>query len=205
MLRRLLPLALVVLVLGVGSGCATAVSPAARVGSTDISDKQLADEVAQWAHNSAAFDKTQLAALNPGTYPMSLVTVILQQRIDLDLTNAAFASLHLSISDQDRTAALAALFRGDSTLAQQALGGFSKAYATTYVDDITRQYSVENHYGQQGYTAWRSAAYRAAHVEVSPRYGTWDAGTQTIVAPKGPLPAPGQTTTTTSTTAPTGP
>ena len=195
-LRRLVPLSLAALVLVASAGCAKDVSPAARVGSVRITDKQLDDEVNQWAHNPAAFDKTQLATLNPGTYPMQLVSTILQQRIDLDLHNQEFSSLHLTLSDSDRSAALAALFQGDSSLAQQALGGFSKAYATGYVDDISRQYAVQAKLGQQDYTAWRTKAYAAAHIEVSPRYGSWDPKAQAIVAPKGPQPAPGETTST---------
>jgi hypothetical protein len=194
--RRLLALTIAALVLMVSAGCAKDVSPAARIGDTKISDKDLQDEVSQWAHNSAAFDASQLAGLNPGTYPMQLVTVILQQRIDLDLHNQEFATLKLKLTDQDRSAALASLFRGDSSLAQQALRGFSKAYSTTYVDDISRQYAVETKLGQQGYLAWRNKAYRAADIHVSPRYGSWDASSQAVVAPKGPRPAPGDTTTT---------
>ena len=201
MLRRLVPLTLAALVLVVSAGCAKDVSPAARVGQVRISDKQLDDEVTQWAHNPAAFDKSQLATLNPGTFPMQLVTTILQQRIDLDLHNQEFASLHLTLSDSDRSAALSALFQGDSSLAQQALGGFTKAYATGYVDDISRQYAVQAKLGQQGYVAWRNKAYADAHVQVSPRYGSWDPKAQAIVAPKGPQPAPGDTTSTSAATA----
>jgi hypothetical protein len=194
--RRLLPLILAALVVVASAGCARDVSPAARFGDRKITDEQLDDEVGQWAHNSAAFDKSQLASLNPGTYPMSLVSVILQQRIELDLHNEEFASLHLTLTDEDRSAALSSLFRGDSSLAEQALQGFSKSYATRYVDDIARQYAVETELGQQGYVSWRNKAFRAADIEVSPRYGTWDASSQSIVAPKGPQPAPGDATTT---------
>jgi hypothetical protein len=197
-LRRILPLTIAALVLLAGAGCAKEVSPAARVGDAKITDEQLAHEVGQWAHNAAAFDKSQLTTLSPGTYPMDLATVILQQRIDLDLHNQEFAALHLKLTSEDRSAALASLFRGDSTLAQQALQGFSKDYATTYVDDISRQYAVESKLGQQGYLAWRTKAYRTADIEVSPRYGSWDASTQAVVPPKGPQPAPGETTSTTT-------
>jgi hypothetical protein len=196
--KRLLSLALAAVVVVVGAGCAKDVSPAARIGSTKVSDSELSDEVAQWAHNKAAFDAGQLKALNPGTYPMSLVTVILQQRIDFTLANAEFDHLHLKLTDQDRTGALTSLFQGDTSLASQALSGFGRAYATHYVDDIARQYAVEVKLGQAGYAAWRSEAYPAAHVQVSPRYGSWDEASQQVVPPKGPKPAPGETTTTAS-------
>jgi hypothetical protein len=196
--QRLLPLVVAAVVLVVGAGCAKDVSPAARIGGTKVSDSELADEVSQWAHNKAAFDASQLKALNPGTYPMSLVTVILQQRIDFTLANAEFDRLHLELTDQDRTGALSSLFQGDTSLATQALSGFSRTYATHYVDDIARQYAVEVKLGQAGYSAWRSTAYPAAHIQVSPRYGSWDEASQQVVPPKGPEPAPGETTTTAS-------
>jgi hypothetical protein len=187
--RRIVFLALAALVLALGAGCAKDVSPAAKVGSTKISDSELIDEVGQWAHNQAAFDQAQLKDLNPGTYPMELVNVILQQRIDLDLHNQEFDRLELKLTDDARAAAVSSLFQGDTTLAQQALGGFSKSYATTYVDDIARQYAVEQKLGQEGYIAWRNKAYDAADVEVSARYGHWDPKAQAVVAPEGPKAA----------------
>jgi hypothetical protein len=191
--KRLLSLAVAALVVVLGAGCAKDVSPAARVGSTKISDSELADEVTQWAHNRAAFDESQLKALNPGTYPMSLVTVILQQRIDFTLANAEFEHLHLQLTDQDRTGALTSLFQGDTSVATQALSGFERAYATRYVDDLARQFAVQVKLGHAGYSAWRATAYRDADIHVSPRYGSWDESTQQVVPPKGPSPAPGET------------
>ena len=37
-----------------------------------------------------------------------------------------------------------------------------------------------------GYARWRSDAYAEADIEVSPRYGEWDAEAQSVVAPEGP-------------------
>lgn len=187
--RPLLPLAVAALVLALGAGCAKDVSPAARIGGTKISDTELIDEVGEWAHNEAAFDQEQLKGLNPGTYPMELVNVILQQRIDLDLHNQEFDRLELKLTDDARAAAVTSLFQGDTALAQQALGGFTKDYATTYVDDIARQFAVEQTLGQQGYIAWRNKAYTDADVEVSARYGHWDPKAQAVVAPEGPTAA----------------
>lgn len=174
------------LALAAGSGCADEVSPAARVGSIEISDADLMDEVEQWAGNPAAFDQAELQGLNPGTYPMRLVDVILQQRIDLELHRVEFESLDLELTDELRTGALAQLFQGDVATAQQALEGFSEDYAQRYVDDIGRQLALEQELGSVGYARWRSDAYEAADVEVSPRYGEWDAEAQSVVAPEGP-------------------
>jgi hypothetical protein len=169
-----------------GAGCAEDVSPAARVGAEEISDGELMDEVEEWAGNPAAFDPAQLTGLNPGTYPMRLVDVILQQRIDLELHRAQFEALDLELDDAARTDALAQLFQGDLALAQQALEGFTAEYADRYVDDIGRQVAVEQAMGQEAYVAWRAEAYQDADIEVSPRYGRWDAEAQSIVEPDGP-------------------
>jgi hypothetical protein len=44
---------------------------------------------------------------------------------------------------------------------------------------------VEQALGQD-YIAWRTEAYREADIEVSPRYGSWDAEAQSVVEPDGP-------------------
>ena len=174
------------LALALGAGCAEDVSPAARVGDLEISDTDLMDEVEEWAENPAAFDPGELEGLNPGTYPMRLVDVILQQRIELELHRAEFESLDLELTDELRTGALAQLFQGDVALAQQALEGFSSGYADRYVDDIGRQLAVEQELGQIAYAQWRSDVYQDTDIEVSPRYGEWDAEAQSVVAPEGP-------------------
>jgi hypothetical protein len=184
--RRLLALLAVPALVVTGAGCADDVSPAARVGDVKVGDDELMDEVEQWAHNAAAFDQSQLAGLDPGTYPMRLVDVILQQRIDLELHRTQFEELDLELDDSARSDALAQLFQGDLALAQQALEGFSEDYAARYVDDIGRQVAVEQAMGQEAYASWRIDAYRDADIEVSPRYGRWDPEAQSIVAPEGP-------------------
>lgn len=186
MRRHLLALLAVPALAVAGAGCADDVSPAARVGDVKVGDDELMDEVEQWANNAVAFDQSQLAGLAPGTYPMRLVDVILQQRIDLELHREQFEELDLDLDDSARTDALAQLFQGDQALAQEALGGFSEEYAERYVDDIGRQVAVEQAMGQDAYVAWRIEAYLEADIEVSPRYGRWDPQAQSVVAPDGP-------------------
>lgn len=184
--RRLALLLAAPALVALASGCADDVSPAARVGDLEITDEALMDEVEEWAGNPAAFDQSELQGLNPGTYPMRLVDVILQQRIDLELHRAAFDELDLELTDGIRTGALAQLFQGDVDLARQALEGFSDPYADRYIDDIARQLAVEQELGTEGYARWRADAYRDTGIEVSPRYGAWDAEAQSVVAPDGP-------------------
>jgi hypothetical protein len=175
-----------VLALLAGAGCADDVSPAARIGDASISDSDLLDEVDEWANNDQAFDPTQLEGLNPGTYPMRLVDVILQQRIDLELHAQKFEELGLELDDDMRQQGLLILFQGDLSSAQGALSGFSEDYAERYVDDVGRQIAVETELGEAEYLAWRNEAYLEADIEVSPKYGRWDSEQQSVVGPDGP-------------------
>ena len=74
-----------------------------------VSDDDLLDEV-EWAGNEAAYP-AQLEALNPGTFPMQLVDVILQQRIDFEVHRAEFDELDLEVTDELRQAAIQQVFR----------------------------------------------------------------------------------------------
>jgi hypothetical protein len=194
--RRLLTLlAVPLLALVAGAGCADDVSPAVRVGDVTLSDGDLMDEVAEWTGNEQAIPQTELAGLSPGTYPMRLVDAILQQRIDFELHEAKFDELGLTLDDDLRQQALLSLFQGDLASAQQALSGFSQAYAARYIDDYTRQLAVENALGNADYLAWRNEAYLETDIEVSPRYGRWDPEQQSVIGPDGPSqPEPAEQT-----------
>ena len=185
--RRLVALlAVPVLALAGSAGCAEEVSPAARIGDWSISDADLLDEVDEWANNEQAFNEADLAGLNPGTYPMRLVDAILQQRIDLELHAEKFEELDLELTDDVRQQGMLVLFQGDISRAEQALSGFTDDYAREYIDDVGRQIAVETELGQDGYLQWRNDAYRAADIEISPRYGRWDPEQQSVVGPEGP-------------------
>lgn len=185
--RRLTALgfAAITLVPVLGAGCAEDVSPAVRVDGVAVSTKDLLDEVGEWAGNPAAYPPEQLATHNPGTYPMELVTAILEQRIDLELHHAEFEHLDLELTDELRDAAVGGLFQGDMETAAQALGGFSDAYRTEYVDLISEQLAVQDELGAD-YAAWQTDARRAADIEISPRYGSWNATDGSVTPPEGP-------------------
>lgn len=185
MSRRLLLLSLVALAGAIGSGCARDVSPAVRVDGAAVTDRELMDEVGEWAGNPAAYPPEQLATHNPGTYPMDLVTAILEQRIDLELHHGEFVALDLELDDDLRTQAVSELFQGDLQTAQEALGGFSDDYRDEYVDAISEQLAVQLELGAE-YPAWQVESRRAADIEVSARYGTWNGTEGTITPPEGP-------------------
>jgi hypothetical protein len=183
--RRLLALAVAALALFASAGCADDVSPAARIGDVKITNDQLLDEVAEWVGNPAAVDPATVASTTPGSYPLELVRQLLQQRVDFELHRQEFDELGLEVDDDLRQQALTTLF-GDPAAAGDAFAAFSKAFADSFVDDVARQIGVQNTLGDEAYGAWRTKAYAEADIEVSPRYGTWDAATGQIVAPSGP-------------------
>jgi hypothetical protein len=115
-----------------------------------------------------------------------LVDAILQQRIDFELHTLKFEDLDLTLDDALRQQALLQVFSGDLSIADRALAGFSEDYATAYIDDVTRQIAVQASLGNAEYQAWLSSAYIDTDIEVSPRYGRWDADQQSVVGPDGP-------------------
>jgi len=184
--RRLLALAVAALALLAGAGCADNVSPAARIGDVKIGNDAFLAEVAEWVGNPMAVDPSMLGTPSPGTYPLDLVRQLLQQRIEFELHRQEFDALGLKLDNTMRDAALASLF-GDPSAAKQPFSAFSKEFAKSFTDDAARQLAVQTKLGDTGYTKWHTAAYAKTTIEVSPRYGTWDAATGQIVAPKGPI------------------
>ena len=184
MSRRLVLLAALVVAVALNAGCSSSVSPAIKVGDRSISNDDFLNEVGEWAGNPAAVNPTDLEGQAPGTYPQQLVGQVLQQRIDLELHHLEFDELGLKIDDDLRQQAILGLF-GDQASADQALGGFSKAFAESYLDDVVRQNEVQGSLGDK-YTDWHNQAVKDTKIIVNSRYGTWDVDTGTVVAPKGP-------------------
>lgn len=186
MLRRLLAPALVALAVLLVSGCADRVSPAVRVGADKIGNDEFLAEVGEWAGNPAAVDPTMLGEPAPGTFPLELARQLLQQRIDFTLHNQKFAKLGLELDDAMREQALTVLF-GDPSGADEAFSEFSATFAAAFTDDVARQIAVSEALGEDDYNAWRTQAFAETDIEVSPRYGSWDAESGQIVAPTGPV------------------
>jgi len=185
-LRRLLAPALVALAVLLANGCADSVSPAVRVGADKIGNDAFLAEVAEWVGNPAAVDPSMLGEPTPGTFPLELARQLLQQRIDFTLHNQEFAKLGLKLDDAMREQALTVLF-GDPSAADQAFSEFSPEFAAAFTDDVARQIAVSEALGEDSYSIWRTAAYAETDIEVSPRYGSWDAEAGQIVAPTGPV------------------
>lgn len=188
--RRLLALAAVAaFVLVTSAGCASEVSPAARVGDVKISNDALLDEVAEWNGSGTLLSYFQLTEAPAGgaqRFPMAFVDVVLTNRISFELHRAKFDELGLELTDQDLAAMREGLI-GDPQSSAQVLAELSSSYADRLVEDVARQAAVAGALGD-GYEQWARSAF-AADIEVNPRYGTWDPTTAQITPPDDPKAA----------------
>lgn len=189
--RRLLAPLAALLALTLGAGCADDVSPAARVGDVTIGNNEFLDEMAEWVGNPNAVPPDVAAAAAPGAFPGELTRQLLTQRVDFELHAQEFESLGLELDQASRDAAIEAVF-GDALQAETALEPFTDAFATEFLNDVARQLAVQEALGED-YPQWRQQAYTTTEIEVSPRFGSWDAASGQILPPDGPRPAPSGT------------
>jgi hypothetical protein len=179
--RRLLALVVTALVGLAGGGCADDVSPALRIGDTKIGNEAFLDEVAEWARNTPLQERFQLPSptgAGVGTFSSSFAGAVMSNRIFFELHNQQFKELGLKLDEDERTE-----FRESSEL---LLREFSDAYAAMLIDDVVRQFNVQEEMGAD-YDAWVSETLAEADIEVSPRYGTWDGESGQVLPPPGPI------------------
>jgi hypothetical protein len=186
--RRLLPLAALVLAAALGAGCADGGEPAARVGDTiEISHEDLLAEVEEWAASPALMQQLGVQSTEgagPGSFSTSLVDVVLTNRIRFDLHREQFSTLELPLDAADAA-------QVEEQLAP-VLAEVSPAFAERLVGDLIRVTAVTEALGD-GYDAWFAEA-TSGDIEISSRYGEWDAPSAAVLGPAGPRPAPGLVT-----------
>jgi hypothetical protein len=189
-LRRLLLVPAVAAVLAVGAGCASTVSPAVSVDGVNLSDKQVLDEVGEWAH-SKALQEGALAGQPPGSYPQVLVGQIIGQRVVLELNHEQFRKLGLRLTDDDRAQVAPALSTSNLS-GEELLASFSAGYRKTFTELVAEAIAVQTQMGPD-YSAWQADAAKKADIDISPKYGTWDPTQGSVTPPPGPT-QPGGTT-----------
>jgi hypothetical protein len=189
--RRVAPLlaAFSVVALAV-TGCADQAA-AVRVGSSTHSDAQLRDELDAYAENDALWEATgQSADAIRGelasSYDQQFVGQILQQRVTFMLGERIFDDEDLDLTDDERQAAAEQL---DEQLGG-ALRGFPESFRDDFLDDVARLNSLQNELGAEGLDEALRDAADTTDIEVSSRYGHWDADRYAVVPPDGPTPAP---------------
>ncbi len=186
--RRLLMLAPFALVLLFSAGCGNEADSAIRVGDTRISYAEFQKELDEWVANTALLDPNLIEAPAPGAYQGDLVRGLAAQRIDFELTRREFEAQGLVLDDAMRAEVVTVVF-GEQATADQQLAGFSASYRVALIDSLARQIGLSSALGEDDYPAWRVAALKDTDIAVSPRYGRWDSGTATVIAPSVGVPS----------------
>ncbi len=192
MSRRALSLLALVVAGALSAGCADDVSPAARIGDdTEITHEELLAEVDDWARSDTLLGQLGVAAkegAGPGSYSTDLVDLVLTNRIRFHAHHEQFEALDLTVSDQDLADVRSGLFQ-DPAVTQAVLAELDGGFADRLVTAVAEQFAVSQAMAPEEYTAWQTEA--LTDVEVSPRYGTWDRRSGSVLPPDGPRPAPG--------------
>jgi hypothetical protein len=170
------------------TGCADDVSPAARVGDITITHDELMAEVEQWARSPRLVELVTQgqAAGGSGRFNTALVTVVLQNRIALEVYRSELEERGLEVDQVVVSRLRTQLFQSPADTAQ-VLDELDAGFAEELLDDIAAQITLQSELGD-GATEFVRTAF--ADVEVSPRYGSWDAGSGFVVPPEGPREAP---------------
>ena len=180
--RLLLTIATVVLAAALGgAGCADDVSPAVSIGDRSVSHDDFLVELEAWSSSPSLVQALQIPFL-PGNddtgYSTDFADIVLSNRVAFELHNEEFEARRLELTDDDLSTAREAVPPG-------ALDEMGEEYADLLVADIARQFKVQEALGE-GYAEWAQGAFTRSDIDVSPRYGRWDATTGTVVAPDGP-------------------
>ena len=186
-------------------GCADGAA-AARVGDATVSDSDLMDEVTAiygnetlWASADAESGQpegTARAALRgeaEGSFAQQFVAGVLQQRVTFMLVEKLFDDEVGELTDDFEAAAEQELERQF----QGAFAEFPKSYRDQQVEDYGQLIGVQSSLGQEGFNEAIQELIEETDIEVSSRYGTWDAETfrtsadqLAVVPPSGPAPGP---------------
>jgi hypothetical protein len=188
--RLLLPLAVL---LGLGwttAGCADDVSPAARVGDVVITHDELMSEVAEWAKSPRLVSLVTPSGVagGPSRYSSELVTIVLHNRISFEVFRDELEEQGLEV-DQELVSQLRTGLFQDPADTAQVLDELDPGFGDALLDDIAAQITVENELADEVGAFVRRAF---ADVEISPRYGSWDATRGAVVPPEGPRQPPAE-------------
>ena len=195
------------------TGCAEE-NAAVRVGDRSLSDKDLMDEVGYIYRNTALWDLvdqqngseagTAREGLrgdapgsdpeNPGTFDQGFVAGVLQQRVTFMLVDELYERDGESVTDQHRAAAEQAQTQQFGDAFQES----PESYQDQLVDEYARLVSLQETLGDEEFNEKIIELIDSTDVEVSSRYGSWDADVfrsapdqPAVVPPVGPTPAPG--------------
>jgi hypothetical protein len=192
--RQLLPLAALVLAVGLATGCADEVDPAARVGDATVAHDELMAEVEAWAGSPTLLAQLQVGDTGPGDgarYSTDFVDFVLTNRVSFELHNQEFESRGMELSDETLEEVRTGLF-SDPNVTADVLDELGEPYAEQLVADVARQFEIQTALAE-GYATWAAESFTRDDIEVSPRYGSWDTASGAVLAPEGPRTEPSAT------------
>jgi len=190
----------------VASGCADEAA-AARVGDATISNDDVMTQVTALYGNNRLWQaldqqngqqpgssRSQLRGDAPGSYAQSFVANVLQEQVTFALVDQLFDDEGAEVSDAHLQAAEQAQ--------QQQYGEFFAEFPEDYQDDqidhYSRLISLQDSLGEDGFSEALDSLIDETDIEVSSRYGSWDAQAfkdspeqLAVVPPPGPASAPG--------------
>jgi hypothetical protein len=190
--RRLLPLAVLALAVGLATGCADDVDPAARVGESTVDHEELMAEVEAWAGSPTLLSQLQVGDTGPeggDRYSTEFVDFVLTNRVSFELHNQEFERRGMELSEQTLEEVRTGLF-SDPTVTASVLDELGEPYAEQLVADVARQFEIQTALAE-GYATWAAESFMSDDIEVSPRYGSWDTASGAVLAPEGPRTEPG--------------
>jgi hypothetical protein len=173
-----------------GAGCADDVSPAVRIGDETISHDELMDEVAEWSESPKLVEVLTQGVAQPSTGPnhdMELVTAILSNRIIFDVFSAEFDRRGLELDPNVVEQISAGLIPSDPQASAQIQAELDPELYDSIVDALAKQDAVVSDLGADVDQFVEEAF---ADVEVSSRYGSFDAATGSVTPPEGPATPP---------------
>jgi hypothetical protein len=175
--RRLAPLLTALAVVGlVATGCADQTA-AAKVGDQTLSESDLLDEVKALVENEvllelAGFSEDDLRGESDASYSQAFVGDVLAQRIQFMLLDQLFADEGMELSEADRAAGREAF---ESNYGESA-AEFPQSYQDQSAEDFAKLTVLQSQLGEGQFQESFTSLVETMEVELSSRYGTWDAG-----------------------------
>ncbi len=190
--RRLVPVAAALAVATLATfGCAEQ-SAGVRVGDAVVSEASIVDELDAYGNNEALFAAAGGSEAIRGdlrdSYQQSFVGDLVEQRIIFMLSEQIFDDEGLELSDADRQQA-------QDSISSQMTGfdDFPSDYQSAFVDDVARTNLLSDELGQEGFNAALLEKASSTDIEVSSRFGVWNADTLALEPPPGPAATAGDT------------
>jgi hypothetical protein len=194
----------VIVLLGVavlGSGCGDSGAWALRFAGRTVSYAELEDELDEIAGNEAFQPFVVASGVAPGgsangSYSQAFVAAVISNRLFFDIVAIEAERRDIEVTEEHREGA-SSFFEGVDPssgvelTADRVLGAFSDEYRARIEDDLARLVAFQQGFtSQEEFNAWLRAAFDAADIEVSPRYGRWDPAAAQVIPPDGPRTPP---------------